>query len=273
MTISNPTEHRETGTGQLLVHVSRYVAVLTFNNPAKRNALSREIREALPGALAALQADKNVRVVVVTGAGDKAFTSGADMSEYGDQWSSPTGRAEYDRSAAAIDQAWDALEKPIIAMIRGFCIGGGLLTALQADIRIASEDSQFSYPAGRLGNGARFAVVAALRDLMGPARTAEFLFSARRFSAAEAAQMGLVNHVVPAAGLHEQVMTLASAIADNAPLTVAASKVAIRETSHASEPRDMVRVESMIEECYRSQDCLEGKQAFAEKRPPVFTGH
>ena len=272
MTSSNSPVRLETGTDMLLVDVAGAVAVVTFNNPAKRNALSRAIRAALPGALAALQADPEVRVVVVTGAGDKAFASGADISEFGEQRTTPAARADYDRGQASLLEAWTSLDVPVIAMIRGFCMGGGLLTALQADIRIASDDSQFGVPAARLGLGYGFAGVTTLTGIVGPAWTAEILFSARRFSASEALAMGLVNRVVPAAELRDQVMTLAASIAANAPLTVAAAKAAIREARRAPEQRELARVEAMVEACFQSADYREGQRAFAEKRPPAFTG-
>jgi enoyl-CoA hydratase len=272
MTSSTAHAPRETGTDKLRVAVTTGIALVTFNNPAKRNALSSEIRAALPGVLASLEADPSVRVVVVTGAGDKAFASGADISEFGQQRTSPEARADYDRGQAALAGAWAGLTKPVIAMIRGFCMGGGLLTALQADIRIASDDSQFGIPAARLGLGYAFSGVTGLITLVGPAKAAEILFSARRFSAAEALQMGLVNQVVPGDALHETVYGLASAIAGNAPLTVAAVKAAIREASRPAEERDLARVNAMVEACFRSADYLEGQRAFAEKRPPTFTG-
>jgi enoyl-CoA hydratase/carnithine racemase len=259
-------------TDKLLVEVADEIAVVTFNNPAKRNALSAEIRAALPGVLAELDADTGVRVLIVTGAGDKAFASGADISEFGEQRTAPEARAQYDRGQAAIASAWAGLSKPVIAMIRGFCMGGGLLTALQADIRIASDDSQFGIPAARLGLGYAFGGVTTLMSLVGPAYAAEILLSARRFSAAEALRMGLVNRVVPAADLREEVMTLAVSIAGNAPLTVAAAKAAIRTALRPPEVRDMARVEAMIEACFQSADYREGQLAFAEKRPPAFIG-
>lgn len=272
MTSPNSAARHDTGTDKLLVEVTGSVATVTFNNPAKRNALSADMRAALPGLLTALNADSGVRVIVVTGAGDKAFASGADISEFGAQRTSPADRTAYDRGQAALLDAWAGLDKPVIAMIRGFCMGGGLLTALQADIRIAAEGSQFGIPAARLGLGYGFSGVTALSNLVGPAWTAEILFSARRFSAAEALQMGLVNRVVPADGLHDAVQSLAGSIAQNAPLTVAAAKAAIRAAGQPAERRDLARVAAMVEACFRSADYLEGQRAFAEKRPPTFTG-
>jgi len=268
---SEPARH-QTGTEKLLVEADGAIALLTFNNPGKRNALSADMRAALPGVLAGLAADPAVRVVVVTGAGDRAFASGADISEFGEQRTSPAARAEYDRGMAEISRAWASIGKPVIAMIRGYCMGGGLLTALQADIRIASGDSQFGIPAARLGLGYGYAGVTALMKLIGPAWTAEMLFSARRFAAAEALQMGLINRVVPAALLRQEVMRLAGSIASNAPLTVAAAKAAIREAGRSPDARDLARVEALVEACFQSEDYREGQRAFAEKRPPVFTG-
>jgi enoyl-CoA hydratase len=262
----------ETGTSQLLAEVSDGVALLTFNNPAKRNALTREMRAALPGVLGELGTGTDVRVVVVTGAGDKAFTAGADISEFPELRTSAAARAEYDRGQAAVGHAWDSLGRPVIAMIRGFCLGGGLGVALQADIRIAAGDSQFGIPAARLGLGFGFGGVTTLMNLIGPARTAEMLFSARRFTAAEAQQMGLVNRVVPAGQLAAEVMSLARDIAQNAPLTVAACKAAIRQATRAPGQPATAQVQAMIEACFQSADYREGQRAFAEKRPPAFTG-
>jgi enoyl-CoA hydratase len=262
-----------TGTDKLLVEVSGHVATVTFNNPGKRNALSIEMRAALPGLLTRLNADDDVRVIVMTGAGDKAFTAGADISEFGEHRTSPAARASYDQAWAAVNDAWASLGKPLIAMIRGFCMGGGLLTALQADVRIASDDSQFGIPAAQLGLGYPVTGVTALMNLIGPAWTAEILFSARRFTAAQALQMGLINRVVPAGSLRDAVRSLTDSIARNAPLTVAAAKAAIRAVGQPPGQRDLARVEAMVEACFRSADYLEGQRAFAEKRPPAFTGH
>jgi enoyl-CoA hydratase len=264
-------QRRETGTEMLLVEVADYVAVLTYNNPEKRNAMSAAMRNALPGVLTALKDDPEVRVIVATGAGDRAFVSGADISEFGERRTSPEARAEWDRGWAAIDRAWKSLDKPVIAMIRGFCIGGGLLTALQADIRIAAEGSQFGVPAARLGLGYGFGGVTALTALVGPAVTADILFSARRYDAAEALRVGLVNRVVPADRLEAEVMSLAATITQNAPLTVAAAKAAIRAAGQPAGRQDLARVHEMVEACFQSDDYREGQRAFAEKRTPRFT--
>jgi enoyl-CoA hydratase/carnithine racemase len=262
----------DSGTDKLLVDVTDGIGLVTFNNPARHNALSVEMRTALPRVLEAMQADPEVRVIVMTGAGGKAFVSGADISEFGEQRTSPESRSEYDRSFAAGSQAWAALDKPVIAMIRGYCIGGGLLTAMQADIRIASDDSQFGVPAARLGLGYGYGGVQTLVDLVGAAWAAEILFSARRLTAEEALRIGLVNRVVPGSALEAEVMDLARAIQANAPLTIAACKAAIREARRDPERRDLARVAEMVEACFRSEDYLEGQRAFAEKRAPQFRG-
>ncbi|HXX48517.1 MAG TPA: enoyl-CoA hydratase [Myxococcota bacterium] len=263
----------DSGTDKLLVDVDGGVARVTFNQPEKRNALSVEMRAALPRVLSALQQNADVRVVVLTGAGTEAFVSGADISEFGAQRTAPEARRDYDRGAAEAGRAWLALEKPVVAMIRGYCMGGGLLTALQADIRIASDDAQFGVPAARLGLGYGMGGVEALLEVVGAAWTAEILFSARRLDARLAERIGLVNRVVPAERLEAEVAELARAICDNAPLTVAACKAAIREARREPARRDAARVAALVEACFRSEDYREGQRAFAEKRRPRFTGH
>jgi enoyl-CoA hydratase/carnithine racemase len=230
------------------------------------------MQSALPGVLALLDQDSAVRVIVVRGAGDKAFVSGADISEFGERRTSADARSDYDHRSAQVARAWAAVTKPIIAMIRGYCIGGGLLTALQADIRIASDDSQFGVPAARLGLGYAFSGVEALADVVGNAAAAEILFSARRLGAVEAFQMGLVNRVVPADELAHAVTELAHSIAANAPLTVAACKAALRELRRPRDRRDVERIAAMVDACFRSDDYLEGQRAFAERRAPQFRG-
>jgi enoyl-CoA hydratase/carnithine racemase len=262
----------DTGTDKLLVDVDDGIARITFNNPEKLNALSIEMRNALPTVLAALDDDPEVRVLVITGAGNKAFVSGADISEFGEHRTASEARAAYDRASASTQKAWSDVGKPIVAKIQGYCLGGGLLTAMAADIRIASADSQFGVPAARLGLGYSFAGTAQLMDLVGPAWAAEILFSARRLDAIEARDIGLINRFVPSNRLEDEVMELARTISSNAPLTIAAAKAALREARRNPAERDLSRVAALVEACFRSTDYLEGQQAFAEKRPPRFTG-
>jgi enoyl-CoA hydratase/carnithine racemase len=254
------------------VEVADGVARVTFNNPAKHNAFSAAMRQALPRVLADLGGDPGVRVVVATGAGDRAFAAGADISEFGEQRTSPEARAAYDRAQAAVAAAWEALEVPVLAMVRGYCLGGGLITALQADLRLAATDARFGIPAARLGLGYAFGGVEALVSLVGPAWTAEILFSARRLSAEEALRAGLVNRVVPPESLEAETMALARTIAGNAPLTVRAAKAALKEARRDPAERDVDRVGDLVEACFASEDYREGQRAFAEKRPARFLG-
>ena len=271
MTAVTP-EPIETGTEKMLAHVEGGIGWMTYNNPARLNAMSYDMQVAVPRILEAFSADPDVHVIVVRGAGERAFVSGADISEFSDKRTTVAARADYDDALAASWASWWKVDKPILAMIRGYCIGGGLLTAMKADIRIAAEGSQFGVPAARLGLGYAYGGVQELIDLVGPAWTAEILFSARRLGADEALAIGLLNRVVPVDELESTVRALAASIAANAPLTVQACKAAIREARRDPARRDLDRVERMIEACFRSQDYLEGQAAFKEKRTPRFRG-
>lgn len=262
----------ELRTPYMKAEVADGVGWMTFNNPERRNAMKMEMNEAIVDILEAFGADDEVRVVVMQGAGDKAFVSGADISEFETHRSTPEGRARFDAVAAAAGRAFASLEKPLMAKIRGFCMGGGLATALNADLRITADDGQFGIPAARLGLGYGFAGVHKLVGLIGPAMTSEVLMTARRFSAAEAAAMGLVNRVVPGADLDRVVAELAAQIAANAPLTVAAAKAAVAEAVKDPDRRDLARVEAMVETCFNSEDYIEGRRAFMDKRPAQFHG-
>ena len=259
-------------TDKMAARVEDGIGWMTYNNPARLNAMSLEMQQSVPIILGAFQADPTVRVVVVHGAGGKAFVSGADISEFGEKRTAPEARAIYDEAAANAGRAWNGVDKPILAMIDGYCIGGGMLTALSTDVRICSEPSQFGVPAARLGLGYGYAGVEKLTAVVGPAWTAEILFSARRLSSAEALRIGLVNRVVAKEDLEATVRELAAQIAANAPLTIRAAKAALRETQKDAARRDMDRVAALVEECFRSKDYVEGQQAFLEKRSPNFNG-
>ena len=248
------------------------VGWVVLNNPARHNALSLEMWRGVADAMARFAGDDEVRVVVMTGAGGKAFASGADISEFERHRADAEAEKEYNRVSAAAQDSLARFEKPLIAMIRGYCIGGGLSVALQADIRIASDDARFAIPAARLGLGYGFGGMRVLTALVGPAKAREIMFTARRFDAAEALRIGLVNRVVGAAALEDAARGMADAIAANAPLTVRAAKAAIGEALKDPADRDIAAVDAMIRACFDSADYAEGRRAFMEKRKPRFAG-
>lgn len=248
------------------------IAWLTAENPARMNALTSAMWAAIPDAIAKAVEDPHVRVVILRGAGDKAFSAGADISEFE---SSRTGDAAkvYD---ALNDAAFNALigcPKPTIAMIHGFCLGGGLGLALCCDMRIADDASQFAIPAARLGIGYNPRWVRPILAAVPAARAKELLFTGRRFRSADAEAMGLVSQLVPNAELEATVRALAEEIAANAPLSVSAAKKVIDEISRHPEHPDMAALDAAVSACFESDDYAEGRRAFLEKRKPNFKGH
>ena len=258
--------------GKILVDVKDGVGVITFNQPEKHNAMSAGMWRGTAEALTAWQNDPAVRALVITGAGDKAFVSGADISEFASLRSAADAQIEYDRATSAGRAQLATFPKPVIARIGGWCLGGGLAIAMQADIRIATEASVFGIPAARLGLAYGFDMVQTLVSLVGAANARQLLFTGSRIPAAEALRIGLINQMVANDKLGETVDALTRTIADNAPLTIAAAKLAVRQTLLSAAERDTAAIAAAVATCYASADYAEGRKAFAEKRPPRFTG-
>ena len=261
-----------TQTDKMLSRKDGRVGYVIFNNPERRNAVSLEMWEATARILDDFKRDNDIRVVVLTGAGDKAFVSGADISRFENERSSEEAIARYNETVERANTAVYDYPKPTIAMIRGYCIGGGVGLALCCDLRICSDDSRFGVPAARLGLGYPFHGLKKLADVVGPSFAKEIFFTARQFDAEEARTMGLVNRVVPAAELPGYVKTYADTIGDNAPLTVATAKFTIGEVVKDESKRDLAKVAAMVKQCFDSKDYIEGRRAFMEKRKAVFTG-
>ncbi len=262
----------ELKTSKMLASVEEGIGWITFNNPARRNAISLEMWEGLGTILESFQHDTNVRVVIMKGAGDKAFVSGADISEFDSKRGNAEQKKHYGEISANANRWLGKLDKPLIAMIQGFCIGGGLATALSADVRIATEDSTFGIPAAKLGLGYDYGGLKVLCDLVGPSRAKDIMFSARFLDAAEALRIGLVNFVVTRDELEQKAKDYAALIAGNAPLTVRAAKAAVNEAMKDADRRDLTHVNEMVNTCFDSEDYKEGRRAFMEKRKPQFQG-
>lgn len=262
----------ELKTTKMLAEVGDGIGWITFNQPEKRNAVSVEMWAAVPQIVDAFVSDPAVRVIIMKGAGEQAFVAGADISEFGEKRNSPEATKYYEDVSGKAYLALATSPKPVIAMIRGFCIGGGLAVALSADIRIAADDATFAIPAARLGLGYGAGGVRRLLEIVGPAYAKEIFFTARQFDAPEAREMGLVNRVVPVADLEAKVRDYAVRIAANAPLTMRAAKLTVDELLKDTEHRDMAAVEASITACFASADYVEGRTAFMEKRKPVFRG-
>jgi len=258
--------------GKILQSTLDGVGTVTFNNPAKHNAMSLDMWVALGEAVNALSADPEVRVIILTGAGGKAFISGADISQFEELRHNAEATAQYALQSAAARKAVDECPKPTIACIDGFCLGGGLLVAMLADIRVASEASRFGIPAAKLGVAYGYHGLERLVALVGPARARLLMFTGMQIDAAEAFKFGLVDQVVGASTLWRHTMQLARTVADNAPLAVAAAKVTVAQVLKDAACRDMEAVKRIEIQCADSDDFREGRRAFMEKRRPVFHG-
>ena len=270
--MNDPAAPLQSLTDRLIARKDGAIGWIIFNNPERHNATSYEMWQSLPVVLGAFVKDPEVRLVVFRGAGEKAFSAGADISQFKERRSGAEAAKEYNAVADAANHALRECAKPTIAMIGGYCMGGGTAIAVGCDIRIAADDARFGVPAAKLGLGYRFEGIKRLASIVGPAYTAEIFFTARQFTAQEALQMGLVNRVVPAAELESFIQDYARTIALNAPLTLAAVKRSLIELQKDPVERDLAHCQRMVDACFGSEDYREGQAAFMEKRKPQFKG-
>ncbi|MCP5150248.1 MAG: enoyl-CoA hydratase/isomerase family protein [Ectothiorhodospiraceae bacterium] len=259
-------------TDRLLVEQANGIGHLVLNQPAKHNAVSLDMWEGIATVVGRFAQDDAVRVIVVSGAGRKAFSAGADISEFEDKRASADAIDHYNAVAIRANEVLAEVDKPTVAMIQGYCVGGGMGLALACDLRIASEDARFAIPAAKLGLAYRWDDVLPLVKQVGPLFAREILYTGRQFSADEALRMGFLNRVVPRAALEPYVAEYAGMIASNAPLTVRAVKLTVAEALKDSGTWDRALVDELVARCYGSEDYAEGRRAFMEKRKPEFKG-
>ena len=257
--------------GRLEYHVEGHIGYVTFDNPTKFNAVNYEMWCALPIAMKALVDDHRVRLIVLQGAGDRAFISGADISQFNTHRNGDASTHYNEATKAGYASVLNCL-KPTLAKIRGICMGGGLGLALNCDVRIAAADGKFRMPAGRLGLGYAFDGVKRFTEIVGTANTADLFFSARIFDAQEGLRIGLLKQVVPVNEFDAVVNAYAQMVCENAPLTLAAAKRSLLELRKNPQDRDVAGVQAMVDACFLSDDYKEGRKAFAEKRTPQFFG-
>jgi enoyl-CoA hydratase len=266
-------ESAMTETSGLLLHKDGPIGWITFNNPERRNAVSQEMWQLMPGHVADLAGDDAIRVVILRGAGERAFVAGADISQFKDRRRNMADEEEYRRISGRGAAALAGLKKPLLAMIHDYCISGGVGIAIGCDIRIAADDARFGIPAARLGLGYHYNGMDKLIKLVGPSYTKEIFFTARTdWTAQDALRMGLINQVVPKADLERFTRDYALTIARNAPLTLLSAKSTVEQLARPEAERDLALLDKLIADCFNSEDYQEGVRAFSEKRRPEFHG-
>jgi enoyl-CoA hydratase/carnithine racemase len=248
------------------------IALLTIDQPARMNAVTFEMWSSIPDLIARAEADKNVAVIALTGAGERAFGAGADISQFKEKRSDAEAVTAYDVAVAKAEHTLAETAKPTVAVIRGICFGGSLGLAMCCDLRIGASDARFRIPAARLGLGYRYADIARLVNRLGRGPVADLLLNAREVDAAEAHRLGILNAVFERDAFQAESERYLRRIAGNAPLTLRAVKRALVELGRPEAQRDVAAVDALVAACFASADYREGQAAFREKRDPKFTG-
>jgi enoyl-CoA hydratase/carnithine racemase len=267
-----PVTEADGYTPTIIAKIENGVGWMIFSNPRRRNAVTYKMWCQIPDVIAAFASNPEVKVIALRGEGDASFVSGADISEFDTMRSTPEQVATYDEAGRKASTAIESVEKPTVAIIQTWCIGGGVATALNCDLRIASEGSCFGVPAARLGLGYRYNGIKALVDVVGPAHAREIFFTARKYSTKEALLMGLINRVFQIDGFDVAVDDYLADIASNAPMTISSSKMAMRAVTKDPSERDIEAINAAVVACFESEDYQEGRRAFLEKREPMFRG-
>ena len=259
-------------TDKMLSRRDGVIGHIIFNNPERHNAVSLDMWDAMEEILTEFEADQDIRVLVLSGAGGKSFVSGADISKFEKERGSAEAVAHYNARIKIVYDRILQFPKPTIAMINGYCIGGGLNLGTVCDMRFCSAKSKFGMPAAKLALGYPFHSIQRLVSVIGAPAAKDLMFSARYIDAEEAFHVGLVHKLVPEEDLETFVADYATQIGNNAPLTIKAMKFIVGEVLKDPDARDIAACDDMVTACFSSEDYVEGRTAFMEKRKPMFKG-